>query len=108
MAECAQGESVVVDVAGVTQHPGDKIAGSDVVKQIGEFMIAEWVIAEVLNRRTPVGVGVGLLDLIGIGLGEALEEGGADVGIPSNVDQFLMREDAITEKWWSGQDRSKE
>jgi hypothetical protein len=39
----------------------EEVAGADVVSEIGEELVAERVVAEVLNGAAAVGVGVGLL-----------------------------------------------
>ena len=58
--------------------------------QVTEFLIAERVVAEILDDGASVGIGVSLLKL-GFGeVGKFSEEEGADGLLPGEVDELLM------------------
>src|SRR5579871_3757719 len=91
----SESESVLVDVAGVAQHPGYKIAAAGIVKDVGELFIAKRVVAYVLDDRTTVSEAVRPLQFFRGAVGKALEQRGNNVGIPSQIDNFLMGKDGI-------------
>ena len=62
MREGADGEGEVVGVLGVAKEAQDKVAGADVVGEIGEESVAEGIVAEVLDGAAAVGIGVGLVE----------------------------------------------
>src|ERR1700686_5391555 len=63
MRKCAQRESVLVDILTFEQQLPNKVAAANVVHQITEFSTAEGVVAEILDDRSSVGVGMRLADL---------------------------------------------
>jgi hypothetical protein len=86
----ADGEGELVGSLCVVEKREDEVAGADIVGEIGEELVAEGVVAEVLNGAAAIGIAVGFLEL---GLGEGgvvLEENGADGLLPGKIDEFLM------------------
>ena len=63
--------------------------------QIAEELAAERVVAHVLDDATRVGIGVGLDEIVGSGLGIAPEEDRPDVTVPGGVDDRLVGEHRI-------------
>ena len=54
VGERAQRERELVDVARVPDQRFDEVAGSDVVHEIAEELVAERVVAQILNHRSAV------------------------------------------------------
>ena len=99
MRQRADGEGEVVDVLGVAEEVANKVAGADVVGEIGEESVREGIVAEVLDGAAAVGIGSGLLEL---GLGEvreAFEQDRADGVLPREVDDGFVGLDRV---WDSG------
>lgn len=93
--EGSDGEGEFVCGFGVAEEVDDEVSGSDVVGEVGEELVAEGVVAEILNGAAAVGVGMGLFDL-GLGKGgEALEQEGADGLLPGEVDELLVGLDRV-------------
>ncbi len=99
--EGAEGEGVFVDVVGLSQHGRDEIAAADVMHQIREEMVAEGVVADVLDEAAAVGVGVGGANLIVRRVGIAGEEHGAKLGLPEEIDDLLVGENGVGLGAWA-------
>jgi hypothetical protein len=95
VGERADGEGELVGGVGVAEEGEDKVSGADVVGEIGEELVAEGVVAEVLDGTAAVSVTVRGLKL-GIGEGGVLlEEEGADGLLPGEVDEFFVGLDGV-------------
>jgi hypothetical protein len=57
--ERSQSKCVPVDVVSVLEHGADEISAANVVQQVAEVFVAEWIIAEVLNDASAIRIGVG-------------------------------------------------
>src|SRR6266576_2415326 len=68
------------------------------MEQVSEFVVAKRVIANVLNDAAAVSVGMSFLDLLLSSRWEALEERGANGGVPGDVDEFFVRKHAVPEE----------
>jgi hypothetical protein len=100
--ERADGEGEVVDVLGVEEKAANKVAGADVVSEIGEESVTEGIVAEVLDGAPAVGIGSGLLEL-GVGeVGEAFEQDRADGVLPREIDDGFVGLDRV---WNAGRGR---
>ena len=55
----AGGESVFVEIFGVSQQRQDEIAAADVVREVAEKRAAVRVVPHVLNDGSAIGVGLG-------------------------------------------------
>src|SRR6266567_8795958 len=75
----AQGEGVLVDILAPQQQLENKISTADVVHQIAKFPAAKRVVAEILDDRASVGIGMGLGDLLLRQSRISLEEQWADL-----------------------------
>ncbi len=86
MRERADGEGEFVGGLSVAEEVNDKVPRPNVMGEVGEEAVAEWVVAEVLDGTAAVGVGVSFLEL-GFGEGGVLfEENGPDGLLPGDVD----------------------
>jgi hypothetical protein len=93
--EGADGEGEFVGCVGVAEEVHDEVSGADVVGEVGEEAVGEWVITEVLDSAAAVGVGVGFLELGFSEGGIFLEQEGADGLFPGEVDQLLVGLDGV-------------
>jgi len=108
MREGADGEGELVGSMGVAKKADDKVSGADVVGEVGEELVAEGVVAEVLNGAAAIGVGVGLLEL-GFGEGGVVfEENGANGLLPGQVDELLVGLDRVGDGRRRREEQSKE
>src|SRR4051794_29030125 len=53
-----QGKGILVDVASLGEQRPNKVAATNVMHQIAEESVAEWVIAQVMDQASAVGVAV--------------------------------------------------
>jgi len=65
------------------------------VSQIAEIFVAERVIPHVLKQTTAIGKSMGLLQIVGGCVGEALGKEWLDVIFPKKINDLFMREDRI-------------
>ena len=63
--------------------------------QVAKEPAAERVVAHVLDNATRVGIGVGLEQIVGSGMGITPKEDGPDVMVPSSVYNRLVGENRI-------------
>ena len=63
--------------------------------QVAEFSAAEWVVAEILDDRAAVSIGVRLFDLVFRESGNRLSRRGRISIGPEQVDDFLVRQNGI-------------
>ena len=75
----------------------NEVSAADVMHEVTEFSAAEGVVAEVLNDRAAIGIGVGLLDLVVRQSGESLQEKGTNFVRPEKINDFLMCQNRICE-----------
>jgi len=68
------------------------------MRQIAELLVAEWVVAEVLDDGTAVGIGVRLRNLVLRQRRKSLEQEGPDLIFPEQVYDFLVRQDGIRKR----------
>ena len=68
------------------------------MQQVGEFVIAEWVIPEILDDRSAVSIGVSLLDFVVRRMGESFYQRRADVSSVGNVNEFFVRQHGVALK----------
>ena len=99
MRQRANGEGEVVDVLGVAEEVANKVAGANVVSEIGEESVTEGIVAEVLDGTAAVGIGSSLLELSLGEVGEAFEQDRADGVLPREIDDGFMGLDRV---WDSG------
>ena len=95
MRQRSQRKCVFLRVLALPEHLLDKVAAAHVVHQVAEFLAAERIIAQVLNDRAAIGVGVGFLDLIVREAGKAVLDQRTDVRRPQQVDDFFVGEDRV-------------
>jgi hypothetical protein len=95
VGESADGEGELVGIAGVAEEVDDEITRADVVGEVGEELVAERVVADVLNDAATIGVGAGMLDLSGGEIRVAAEEQRDDGGLPGEVDELFVGEEGV-------------
>ena len=95
VSQRTQGEGVLVRIPGVADQRLDEVAGTDVVREVGEQMTAERVVAEVLNQRAAVCVGASLVQLFRAETAIALTQQPGDLLVPTCIDGTQMRDDRI-------------
>ena len=74
VGERAEREGELVDVARVAQQRFDEVARADVVHEIAEELVAERVVAQILNHRSAVRERARLKQIVGRCAREALLE----------------------------------
>jgi hypothetical protein len=57
-------EGVLVYILALEYQLANKVAAADVMHQVAEFSASKWVVAEVLNDRASVSIGVRYFDLV--------------------------------------------
>ncbi len=83
-------EGEIVGVLGVAEEATNKVAGADVVGEVGEEGVAEGIVTEVLNGTAAVGISASLLEL-GFGeIGVAFEQDGTDGMLPRDIDDGFV------------------
>ena len=95
VGEGADGEGELVGVTGVAEEVDDEVAGADLVGEVGKELVAEGVVADVLDDAAAVGVGTGVLDLLGREVRVAALEKGNDGAIPGEIDELLVGEERV-------------
>ena len=80
---------------GVADEGDDEVAGADIVGEVREELVAEGVVAKILDGGAAVGVGVGFLELGGGKGGVAAEQEGLDGAEPDEVDDLLVGLDRV-------------
>src|SRR6185312_4920231 len=98
VGESAERESIFVKVRGVPQERFHEVATAHVVEKIAEELIAERIVAHVLQNASAVGVGVGLLQVLFRGVREALEQQGLNVVVPHQVHDLLVGQHRIARR----------
>jgi len=93
--ERADGKGKLVGGLRVADEGEDEVAGADVVGEIGEELVAEGVVAEVLDGAAAVGIAVRGVDLLLGEVGIVLEQDGADGCLPGEVDDLLVGLDGV-------------
>jgi hypothetical protein len=92
VSERSEGESVFIEIFGVSEQRFDEVGASNVVNQVAEEMAAVRVITEILNDCSAVGIAVGLPKLIMRCPGKALKQEWTDSGLPGRVnDRFVSQ-----------------
>src|ERR1700693_4433192 len=92
VCQCTQRKSVFIQVSRIAKQGLNEIAGPDVVDQVAEQMAAERVVAQILNHRTTVRVGMRFLQLFRRGIREPLQKERLDRDVPCRVDNGFVRQ----------------
>jgi hypothetical protein len=102
MRQCAQSESIFIDVSRIVKQGHYEIAAPYIVDQIAEILAAERVVAEILDDTTAVGVGMGFGELFFGEFRKSLEEKWTKRVLPEKIDDFFMSEDGIGKRAAAG------
>jgi hypothetical protein len=92
----AERECILVQVARLLQHDWEEIRAAYVVEKVAEKAGAEWVVSEILDNASAVGVAVRNPQLLFGGIGEALEQDNFDRIVPEGIDERLVGEYGIS------------
>ena len=95
VSECADGEGILVDVAGVVNQRHHEVAGPDVVQEVAEELAAERVVAEILDDASAVRVRPGLGQFLDGRRGKPREQQRLNRGIPQRVDVGFVRQHGV-------------
>jgi len=90
-----QCESILVDVLAFEQQPANKVSAADVMHQVAEFSVAEWVVTEILDNSASIRVGMGLPDLVFLQSRIPLEQQGLDRISPEQVYNLLVSQNRV-------------
>ena len=96
VGERAHGEGQLIGVVRIAEEAHDKIAGADVVGQVGIEAVAKGVVAHILYHAATVSVGAGLLKLQRSQVGIAAEQQGYDRVLPGEVDELLVGDNGVS------------
>lgn len=108
VGEGSEGEGVFVEGVSFREHVEDEVSGAHVVDEIGEEVGAEGVVADVLDERAAVGVGVGFAEVCIRRVGEAGLQQRTELVAPEEVNDLLMGEDGVGVSRTCRQDEDRE
>src|SRR5215469_7084836 len=63
VGECSDSEGEFIRVVRVAEEVDDEIAGAHVMREVGERLFAEGIVADVLDNAAAVGIGTGTVEL---------------------------------------------
>ena len=98
MGQGSQSESILVEIRGVPEERFHKVATANVVDQIAEELVAERVVAHVLQHASAVGVGMGLLQVLFGGVRETLQQQRLNLIIPHQIHDLLVGQHRIARR----------
>jgi len=96
VSECTESKGVFVGILALQEQLADEIAAANVVQQIAEFHAAKGIVAEILDDRASVGVGVCFGELSLRKRRESLEEEWTKITGPEQVYNFLMGKNGVS------------
>src|ERR1700682_1580503 len=96
MCQRAERKGILIEIVCILNHGLDKITGAHVMEQITEKSASEWVVTEVLNDATAVGVGAGLGQFFLRGCRETFFQQRLNHRLPKRVNIGLVCEDRIS------------
>jgi len=91
----AQGKCVLIRILALQQQLEDEVTTAGVMYKVAEFRAAEWVIAQILDNGTSIGVCVCLRDLFFRQCRIVLEQQRAYPICPDQIDNLHVREYGI-------------
>ena len=94
--ERADSEGQLVRVVRIAEEIDDKVSGANVVGQIRKRLIAEWVVSDVLNDATTVGIGTCAIEFGGGQVRIAAQEQGNDGILPREVDELFVGKQGVS------------
>ena len=93
MRQGSQRKGEFVGILTFAQKFDDEISAANVVHQIAEFLVAEWVITKVLDYGAAVRVRVGFPDLIVCEAGISHQQQRPNLVDPEQIDNFFVCQD---------------
>src|SRR5664279_6540108 len=82
VGERSQRESVLIEVLRIVEHRQNEVTGADIVCEIAEDVIAEGIVANVLDDAAAVGIGMGFYQVLRRGIGESRQQQWLDLLVP--------------------------
>src|SRR5579872_7330777 len=95
VSQATEGKRVLVDVLRLVKQRLDEIAAANIVREVREEMVAERIIAHVLDDAAAIGVGVRFTQIVGRCSGETREQNGLYVFVPGGIDHGLVGENRV-------------
>ena len=95
VSQRAQGKSVFVQVRSFLDQVDDEVAAAHIVREVAEILVPKGVISHVLNQRSTVGEGVGLLQIIVGSGGKSLLQRRQEAVLPRQIDDLFVGEHGI-------------
>ena len=96
MGQCSEREGELIDIPRLAHECGHKIAAADIMGQLAEKLAAERIIAEILDNRATIGVGMRFNQLVRRGIREAFEKEGLKILIPGRINDRFMSQDGVS------------
>ena len=93
MRERSQRKGVFVGVLAFVKELDHKVAAANVVHQIAEFLVAERVVAEVLDYGAAIRVSVRFAHLIVCEAGITRQQQRPQLVVPEQIDDLFVRQD---------------
>ena len=80
--ERAQRKGIFIGILAFSQQLQDKVPGADVMGQVAEILVAERVVAQILNDRATIGIGMRFVKLVFGKFRKALQQERPDLARP--------------------------
>src|SRR5207245_8163819 len=88
-------KGVFVDILALQQQLANEVSAADVMHEVAEFFIAERVIAEILDHRAAVRIGMGFPDLVFRPARISREQERLDLVSPQQIHDFLVGKNGV-------------
>ena len=93
--ERAQRKGIFVGILAFSQQLQDKISGANVMGQVAEVFVAKRVVAQILDHRASVGVGMSFLDLVFGKTRKTFDQERPNLRFPCQVYDFLVCQNGV-------------
>jgi len=97
MRERTDGEGKLVRVARIAKQVEHKVAGANVVGEVRKRLVAERIIADVLNRAASVGIRARTIKISNRQIRIPAHQQRNDRVLPGKVDELLVRQQRISD-----------
>src|SRR5580693_8043229 len=103
----SQRKCQLIDVLGIADQAGYKIAAANVVRQVAEKRMAEGIVPRILDRRAAICIRACPFQFHWCGTWIATEQHWNDGVFPCQVDDLLVRQHSITEGLFTEGEKEK-